>query len=105
MTGPPLDLAVLRQQTADDDGLTREVLKLFLDHAPADLEKLVQVTGYERRVLAHRLVGSARGVGAVEVARLAASVEAGTDSDVPALSLAVAEALRFVESCLAGRTV
>jgi len=102
MPGLPIDLDQLHQQTGGDDALEREVLKLFLAHAPADLNQLTRVDGYERRVLAHRLVGSALGIGALEVARLAASVEAGADADILALSAAVAEAVRFIENHLAG---
>jgi HPt (histidine-containing phosphotransfer) domain-containing protein len=102
MSAEPVDLGQLDEQTGGDSALAREVLKLFVLHAPEDLAQLSAVMGYERRVLAHRLVGSARGVGASEVARLAASVEAGVDGDVPALGAAVEEAVKFIEAHLAG---
>ena len=101
MPAEPVDLGQLDQQTGGDNALAREVLKLFVLHAPADLTQLSAVSGYERRVLAHRLAGSARGVGASEVARLAASVEAGADGDVAALEAAVNEAVAFIEVHLA----
>jgi hypothetical protein len=41
-------------------------------------------------------------VGAAEVARLAAAVEGGSDTDVPPLAAAVEEALRFIRAYLAG---
>jgi len=103
MTSAPLDLGELHQQTGGDENLAREVLQLFLVGVQADLAKLIAAAGYERQVFAHRMVGSARAVGAGEVARLAASVEAGADADVPALASAVADAVRFVESYLAGQ--
>jgi len=93
-----LDLDLLRQQTGGDEGLMREVLTLFRTHAPADLALLAAATGYDRRVYAHRLVGSARGVGAGLVAQLAASVEAGNDGDVSALAEAVRTAADFIEA-------
>ena len=102
MAAEPVDLRQLDEQTGGDSALAREVLKLFVAHVPEDLTQLLALTGYERRVLAHRLVGSARGVGATEVARLAASVEAGADGDLPALRVAVEEAVKFLEAHLAG---
>jgi HPt (histidine-containing phosphotransfer) domain-containing protein len=102
MASEPLDLGELHRQAGGDEKLIREVLGLFLVHAPVDMTKLAGATGYERRVLAHRLVGSGRGVGAAEVARLAAAVEGGSDADVPSLAAAVEEALRFFRAYLAG---
>lgn len=101
MSVEPVDLDQLGQQTGGDDALAREVLRMFLAHAPQDLARLAAVTGSERGALAHRLLGSARGIGALEVARLAASVEAGDDGSVPALEAAVNEAVAFIEAHLA----
>jgi HPt (histidine-containing phosphotransfer) domain-containing protein len=103
MTSEPLDLAELHRQTAGDAQLTREVLQLFVVGIRADLASLMAAAGYDRQVFAHRMVGSARAVGAVELARLAASVEVGHEADVTALASEVAAAVRFVETCLAGQ--
>jgi len=103
MTSTSLDLGELHLQTGGDENLAREVLQLFVVGVTADLGRLTAAAGYDRQVFAHRMVGSARAVGAGEVARLAASVEAGADADVPALASAVADAVRFVESYLAGQ--
>ena len=102
MSGGPLDFDQLDQQTGGDDTLAREVLNLFLVHVQRDMARLATASGSERRALAHRLVGSARGVGASRVAALAASVEAGADGDIPALEAALAEAVEFITAHLAG---
>lgn len=96
----PIDLRVLREQAGGDRALEREVLRLFADGAPNDLARL-RASDEERRMAAHRLVGSARAIGASEVARLAAAVESGA-GDVAALEAAVAEARAFIVEYLAG---
>jgi HPt (histidine-containing phosphotransfer) domain-containing protein len=102
MAGGPVDFDQLNQQTGGDDAVAREVLNLFLTHAPRDLARLTATTGSERSALAHRLLGSARAVGAARVARLAASVEAGGDGDIPALKAALAEAIGVITARLTG---
>jgi HPt (histidine-containing phosphotransfer) domain-containing protein len=99
---PVVDLDQLARQTGGDDALGREVLRLFVVHASQDVDRLAQGSGEERRALAHRLLGSASAVGAHEVGRLAAAVEAGGDADVPALAEAMAAVVRFIEDYLAG---
>lgn len=98
----PLDLTVLSEQTAGDRGLEREVLRLFVEEAPNDLARLGS-TAEDRRMAAHRLVGSARAIGAGEVARLAAEIEAG-GGDLAALEAAIAEARSFIVRHLASDT-
>ena len=97
---PPIDLQVLREQAGGDRALEREVLRLFADDSPNDLARL-RSSEEERRMAAHRLVGSARAIGAREVARLAGAVEAGT-GDIVALEAAVAEVRAFIAEYLAG---
>jgi HPt (histidine-containing phosphotransfer) domain-containing protein len=100
----PVDFDQLNRQTGGDDALAREVLNLFLAHAPLDMARLTAARDSERSAFAHRLVGSARGVGAARVARLAASVEAGAEGDIPALEDALAEAVGFIKAHLGGAT-
>ena len=93
----PLDLAHLRRQTGGDAALEREVLTLFLAKATADLARIDGAASpRERREAAHALVGSARAVGALEVAGLAAAIENAGEgpSDVTA---ALKDALRAAE--------
>ena len=95
-----IDLSHLAAQTGGDAALEAEVLRLFVSRAPADLELLKQAPPHERHDLAHRILGSARAIGAGEVARAAAAVESGT-GEVEALAAAIAEACRFIAGHLA----
>jgi HPt (histidine-containing phosphotransfer) domain-containing protein len=71
---PPIDRAHLARQTMGDVALQREVLALFAAQAEAILRDIGQWNG-DTADLAHRLVGSARGIGAHAVASAAARVE------------------------------
>ncbi len=102
MAKQPVDLDQLALQTGGDDALGRDVLRLFVAHASEDVDRLAEKSGAERRALAHRLLGSASAIGAHEVGRLAAAVEAGSDTDIPALREAMADVVRFIEDYLAG---
>ena len=97
-----VDLSILRAQTGGDPNLEREVLGLFLTRASGELVRLKAAgTAEERRRIAHGLVGAAAAVGAVKVARLAASVERGNAVALPALEAAIAEAGRQITRHLA----
>ncbi len=101
---PPVDLCHLALQTGGDESLAREALSLFLTKAEADLDAISKAPDATvlRRV-AHGLLGSARAVGAVEVARLAATLERDGDSRVlAALAAATEEARRFIAGHLVG---
>ena len=94
--GPPIDRDRLAAQTGGDRALEREVLSLFLTKSAADLARL-RATGSDaaRRAAAHAIVGSARAIGAHEVARLAAAVQTGAGDaggDIAALAAAIEEA-------------
>jgi HPt (histidine-containing phosphotransfer) domain-containing protein len=78
---PPIDLAHLTRQTLGDENLKREVLELFLVQAAAAREELKVSEADARRRLAHRLVGSARAVGAFALAACAAELEASPQSE------------------------
>lgn len=92
---PVVDLSVLAAQTGGDVALEREVLKLFADRVAADLALLAQAGGAARAEIAHRIVGSARAVGANDVARCAGAVERDT-GEMEALVKAIAEARDFI---------
>ena len=101
----PVDLAQLASQTGNDVKLEREVLRLYMDHAPADFALLrAAATAEERRMGAHRMVGSARAIGAGEVARLAAAVEQRQNAPgetITALGKALDAAGDFIKAHLA----
>ncbi len=97
-----VDLSILRAQTGGDPNLEREVLGLFLTRATGELARLKAAeTADARRRVAHGLVGAASAVGAVKVARLAASVERGNTVAIVALEAAIAEAGRLITRHLA----
>ena len=100
MNRQPIDLSHLARQAGEDEALAAEVLRLFAARAPADVARLKAASGQARREVAHLLVGSARAIGAEEVARLAAAIEAG-GGDADALEAAVTEAVRFIAAHLA----
>jgi HPt (histidine-containing phosphotransfer) domain-containing protein len=96
----PVDLARLAEQTGGDRKLEREVLTLFLDDALVQVARLRSAGAADRRAIAHRLLGSARAIGADEVARLAAAVETG-QGDVDALAAAIDAARQYIVAYLA----
>ena len=96
----PVDLDRLTEQTRGDRKLEREVLALFIDDAPVQVERLRSADAADRKAIAHRLLGSARAIGADEVARLAAAVETG-QGEVDELMAAVEAARRFITGHLA----
>ena len=94
-----VDLTRLEAQTAGDLDLQREVLGLFLEALPEQTAKLRAGPDAERRALAHQILGTARAIGADEMATRAAAVEAGT-GDVEALVSAMDEAGVFIRDWL-----
>ena len=105
--GPSVDLAHLASQTGGDPTLEREVLLLFKAHSAVDFERLKNaVAEAGRREAAHKIVGSARAIGAGEVARLAAVIENGVGGQadrMAELAVAIEEARRFVSQYLSRR--
>jgi HPt (histidine-containing phosphotransfer) domain-containing protein len=97
-----VDFSILRAQTGGDANLEREVLGLFLTRSSGELARLKAAeSAEERRKVAHSLVGAAAAVGAVKVARLAASVERGNTVAIAALETAIAEAARQITQHIA----
>ncbi|MEJ1161675.1 Hpt domain-containing protein [Prosthecomicrobium sp. N25] len=92
-----MDLAHLARLTFGSRDLEREVLRLFLGQSRGLLERIRAAEAADQRFMAaHTLKGSARGIGAVRVARLA---EAAERKDLPAGDAAriLAELARAVE--------
>jgi HPt (histidine-containing phosphotransfer) domain-containing protein len=77
----PIDLVHLSRMTFGDRGLEREVLALFDRQAAILVARMEAAAPGCVATLAHTLKGSARGIGAWQVARAAEAVEAGCDSE------------------------
>lgn len=99
----PVDLAHLARQTMGNAELEREVLRLFLKQSDRVLAKLSDPAGNTAEI-AHALVGSARGIGAWQVAAEAEALEtlarSGGDCSETVLRLkdSVAVANAFIRS-------
>jgi HPt (histidine-containing phosphotransfer) domain-containing protein len=101
---PPIDMPALTAQTLQDDELRAEILRMFIDQAPALIEAARATSGAARADVAHRLKGSALAIAAGPLAEAAGRLEAETAS-APALAeleLAAAGALDAARSILAG---
>jgi HPt (histidine-containing phosphotransfer) domain-containing protein len=72
--GTPIDLDHLDRMTLGDEALAREVLALFVVQTGELLNRLAAWPD-DAAALAHRLCGSARGIGAGEVAEAADQLE------------------------------
>lgn len=70
----PVDLAQLARQTMGNRDLEREVLHLFIRQSETYLDRLAAPDANVAE-LAHVILGSARGIGAVRVARAAERLE------------------------------
>jgi HPt (histidine-containing phosphotransfer) domain-containing protein len=102
---PAIDLAHLHRMTLGEPGLDREVRVLFERQADMLLERLHGAPPALIGASAHTLKGSARGVGAWQVARAAQSVEiSATSPDVGHLNFAIArlqDAVKETKSAIA----
>jgi HPt (histidine-containing phosphotransfer) domain-containing protein len=102
-----IDLVHLARMTCGDRTLEREVLDMFVRQAGTIVAAMSGATPASLAALAHRLKGSARGIGAWRVATAAESVE-GASKDSPesaaravaALAARVEEAKSVVEDLL-----
>jgi len=74
-----IDLPHLSRQTLGDRDLEREILSMFVRQADEIVKSLPGLPPAERAALAHRLAGSARGIGAFALADCATGVEANPD--------------------------
>lgn len=72
----PIDLKHLRRYTLGDVELEREVMQLFFAQVPKTIAGLADaLNDHEWRIAAHTIKGSARAVGAWQIARLAEQAE------------------------------
>ncbi|MCP1197911.1 Hpt domain-containing protein [Notoacmeibacter sp. MSK16QG-6] len=96
--GRPIDLDHLSEQTFGDRALCEEVLRLFCTQIQQTSSALKNASAKERHFLAHAVKGSARGVGAMELADMAARLENDCAND-EALNDLFAEIERVREFC------
>ncbi len=76
MSSVAVDYQHLKVQAADDLEVMREVLQLFLVHSEQLLDELDRTTDEKQwKQLIHTIKGSARGIGAFDVAQAAAHAE------------------------------
>lgn len=97
----PIDLAHLARQTMGDEALKAEVLAMFVEQAGALCDQIAaEAEPRARGDLLHRLNGSARAIGAWQVAELAGRLERAepTPQDVGVLRKAVDAATRRIAS-------
>ncbi|MDF1607425.1 Hpt domain-containing protein [Hoeflea sp. YIM 152468] len=94
----PIDLVHLARQTGGDKALETEVLALFARQVRQAVAQIDEMKAAARSELAHKIAGAAKGVGAFEVARCAATLEAEPDSSaaVVAFTRAVVDADTFI---------
>src|ERR1700709_1159514 len=71
----PVDLVHLSRMTLGDRDLEREVLQLFERQAAMLLERMPGAGPAHVAAMAHTIKGSARGIGAWQVARYAETLE------------------------------
>ncbi len=95
----PIDLVHLAAQTMGDKGLEIEVLEMFSRQSRRILQDMSGAAPEALAAAAHRLKGSARGVGAFRVADAAARLEenATDPTRLAALGAAVIEAEDFIQ--------
>lgn len=77
----PIDLVHLARQTCGDRELEREVLSMFVHQLATSRSRLEHADLDERRMIAHTIKGSARGIGAFAVADCAVEIENHPDDN------------------------
>ncbi|MFD0917953.1 histidine kinase [Pseudahrensia aquimaris] len=99
----PVDLVHLAKQSLGDRALEIEILSLFRSQSKLYLDRLTCAkTSDERKMAAHTILGSARGIGAWAVAEEAEKIELSSDKpgDMRDLTLAIGEAQNFIGTIL-----
>lgn len=98
----PVDLVHLARHTLGNRELEQEILRLFCRQSEMLMVKMENAESSEELfAYAHTMKGSARGIGAWDVANLAEIVEAGgSDQDIGELNQAVRGTVRFIGSLL-----
>jgi len=99
----PVDLVHLSKQSLGDRTLETEILKLFLSQSVLYLDRMSNAsTKSERRLAAHTIIGSAKGIGAWRVAHSATPHAEGHNAkaEFGELQNAVAEANAYIQMLL-----
>lgn len=99
----PVDLVHLSRQTLGDRELEKEVLGLFVNQSTLYLKRLQASKSIkERKSVAHTILGSARGLGAWQVAEEAAKFEKHCDiaSNCENLANAVDDANAYIREIM-----
>jgi len=98
----PLDLDHLSRMTLGDAALEQEVLAMFAEQAVRLLATMTALPA-ETGALAHKLKGSARGIGAFAVADAAAGLETavGTGNNQPHALATLKEAVADARAAIA----
>lgn len=102
-TNRPVDLVHLARHTLGNRELEREVLQIFVRQSALYLERIRGAkSAAERLMAAHTIKGSARGIGAWEVAELAEVLEnpGSTNGVIGQLAEAVEKTNRFISALL-----
>lgn len=94
----PIDLVHLSRQTLGDRALEQEVLGMFVVQLAAARENLAAANEADRRMIAHTLKGTARGLGAFKLGDCAAAIEDTPENEelIARLSKAIDEVRDFV---------
>jgi HPt (histidine-containing phosphotransfer) domain-containing protein len=96
----PIDIAHLKRMTLGDAGLEREVLAMFGGQAVRLIEALAALPS-DAAEIAHTLNGSARAIGAFQVAGAAEAFEASPSAEtLAALRDAVTQARGAIDAML-----
>ncbi len=99
----PVDLVHLSRQTLGERSLEIEVLSIFRSQSKLYLDRLENAkTAEERRLAAHTILGSARGIGAWRVAECAEDVQntRACQCDLTELKAAVKDANHYIAGLL-----
>jgi HPt (histidine-containing phosphotransfer) domain-containing protein len=100
-----IDFGYLSRQTLGNRDLARQVLELFAVQADTLIQQLLSAD--RRREAAHTIIGSARAIGAFDVACIAARVEAAetlVGGDVEELVFGLEQTRKFIADYLAEKT-
>ncbi len=101
--GNPVDLVHLSKQSLGDRSLEQEILALFMSQSVLYIDRLENATtDDERKMAAHTILGSARGLGAWQVAREAEIIQQQCHfgCDLSRLKAAVIEANSYISELL-----
>ena len=93
----PIDLVHLATQTLGDEALEAEILGLFLSQSASYLNEFIEAEDLEsKRRAAHKIKGTARGLGAWDLATIAEKAEAEGFRDEKGLRAAMQRVENYI---------